>query len=804
VARLDPAEASLGLAVTELVAGPEATVGLLAAAGPEPLWLGRSLHRRYQQRAAESDPDFRGEVPLALELRHGDWRIALQGRADAVRREANGALVVEELKTAGPQASRWRENARFQAAVYAWMLGRQEDAPVRCELVWLGADGEPEGRESVPVSGGETEARVREASDRWLRAFAEAGALRERWRDAAEGVRFPHPRPRPGQELIRDVVLRALEQGEQLLVEAPTGLGKTAAALAPALRFALAAGRRLLVVTSTRLQQARFADELEAIAPREVPVLHLASRRSLCAHDVPLACHDGACPLAEELPRRLADSDLPRSLLEGGGVLRPAELRRAAVADGLCPPALARLLAARAPAVVADLNHVLEPGSLAEAALPPGPGAEPVLIADEVHRLAERARRSRSVELDERLLSAAAESLAVGGAAVHRGAAEALEALTRLVTGTVAEAAPGGTPGDFSAAHDLPEAPLEAAARTLEARLFDYLGYRLATRSAVPDDPFVAVCAVLRRLLAGLDSVPRASASLVERRGGAVRLRVVHLDASPWLAPLLAGFHAFVGLSATLSPVEVQRDLLGLDPARATHLAVPSPFPPEHRRIVIDPAVRTRLRERSAEAPRIARRLARFASALPGTCLALLPSHAFLAEVASHLPILDRPVVMQRPGDDDASREAVLAALRERSGPGALVLAVSGGVFAEGADYGGSLLRGVAVVGPCLPALDPERELLREHYEERFGRGFECAYVIPGLGRVVQAAGRLLRSEADRGVIALFGRRFLEAPYREHLPAAWLDGRAPEALCGDPAAAARELFAGEALPSARS
>jgi DNA excision repair protein ERCC-2 len=282
---------------------------------------------------------------------------------------------------------------------------------------------------------------------------------------------------------------------------------------------------------------------------------------------------------------------------------------------------------------------------------------------------------------------------------------------------------------------------------------------------------------------------------LVERQGGAARLRVACLDAGPRLGPLLGSFHAFVGLSATLSPPEVHHDLLGLDPARSAHLTVPSPFPREHRRIVIDPAVRTRLRERSADAPRIARRLVRFAAALPGSCLALLPSHAFLAEVASHLPPLGRPVVLQGAGDDDAARAAVLAALRERSGTGALILAVAGGVFGEGADYAGGLLRGVAVVGPCLPPVDLERELLREHYEERFARGFECAYVMPGLTRVVQAAGRLLRSETDRGVIALFGRRFLETPYRDQLPAAWLEGTAPETLCGDPAAAARELFA---------
>jgi Rad3-related DNA helicase len=151
-------------------------------------------------------------------------------------------------------------------------------------------------------------------------------------------------------------------------------------------------------------------------------------------------------------------------------------------------------------------------------------------------------------------------------------------------------------------------------------------------------------------------------------------------------------------------------------------------------------------------------------------------------------------VLIQEQAAGDRERDQILAALRSALFGDVLLLAVAGGVFAEGVDYPGDALKAVAVVGPCLPALSLEQRLLRDYYEERFERGFEYAFVVPGMTRVVQAAGRLIRSADDTGVIALLDRRFLHRPYREHLPAEWLaDGDAGD-LTGDPAAVAGEFF----------
>ena len=143
---------------------------------------------------------------------------------------------------------------------------------------------------------------------------------------------------------------------------------------------------------------------------------------------------------------------------------------------------------------------------------------------------------------------------------------------------------------------------------------------------------------------------------------------------------------------------------------------------------------------------------------------------------------------------DDDERDALLAALRAPGAEPVVLLAVAGGVFTEGIDLPGAALRAVAVIGPCLPPSDAERELLAGYCEERFGDGFDYAYAIPGMTRVIQAVGRLIRGPADRGVIALYGRRFLLPPFADQLPAHLAPGGAEE-LVGDPAEVAERFVA---------
>ena len=265
-------------------------------------------------------------------------------------------------------------------------------------------------------------------------------------------------------------------------------------------------------------------------------------------------------------------------------------------------------------------------------------------------------------------------------------------------------------------------------------------------------------------------------------------------DASRYVGSLINRTHGTIGLSATLSPPEFYRDLLGFDGARTSEVSITNPFPTENRAVVVDTRVDTSYKRRDRHVGAIAKSLADLSRAVPGNCLVLFPSYAFLSQVADHLPSdLDRRLMIQKRADGEKQRQQILDSLQSSLFGDVLLLAVAGGVFAEGVDYPGDMLKSVAVIGPCLPSVSLEQKLLQEYYDERYDRGFEYAFVVPGMTRVVQAAGRLIRSSQDRGVIALYGRRFASTLYSRHMPGDWL--RDDELPVDDPAATARRFFA---------
>jgi Rad3-related DNA helicase len=227
-----------------------------------------------------------------------------------------------------------------------------------------------------------------------------------------------------------------------------------------------------------------------------------------------------------------------------------------------------------------------------------------------------------------------------------------------------------------------------------------------------------------------------------------------------------------VAMSATLHPLPYYRDVLGFAGLEPLEVECPSPFPASRRRVVVVPTVRTTYRQRHAELDAIAGAVARVSRVRPGHYAAYFPSFSFLDAVHARLPATPGPVLAQRPGMDGQARADLIARLRSDPGP-LLVLAVLGGVLAEGIDLPGDALHGAIVVGPGLPQVGFERTEMRRYFEETAGHGFSYAMLYPGLQRVIQAAGRVHRAPSDAGVIVLLGRRFAQRPYRDALPAHW-------------------------------
>jgi DNA excision repair protein ERCC-2 len=282
-----------------------------------------------------------------------------------------------------------------------------------------------------------------------------------------------------------------------------------------------------------------------------------------------------------------------------------------------------------------------------------------------------------------------------------------------------------------------------------------------------------------------------------------LKLKIFCKDPSRFLGAIFESAHASIGLSATLEPFDFYKKTLGLPQSRVSELSLPSPFPRDNRKIVVIAEVDTTYKQRANHYDRIAGTVAEIAEAYEGNFLALFPSYAFLRQVADRMPPIRKQVMLQRTDMTDYERNAILDILRDRPGRDNLILAVSGGMYAEGVDYRGRMLSGVMVVGPALPSVSFEQELLKRYYDDQYGAGFEFAYLIPGMTRVVQSAGRVIRSETDIGVIALLCRRFTQETYTRYFPADWYQESPRELISRKPASEIRAFFEAKSTPQLR-
>lgn len=781
--------------VHDLLADPtRRSIGSLGE-GLARLTVGAELHRIVQRQRQEEDPRYVPEVAVDTAVEVDGFQLRVMGRADGVVRDPDRP-VVEEIKTIHFRTELYQlfgqerlERYRWQVKLYAYFLYPDGGAAARLLLVDLG--GEERRGEEVPWRPTEVAAYLRSRVHALVAAERQREALRARWRAAAETLAFPFPEPRPVQAQAMEAVAESLAASRHLLLAAPTGVGKTAAALYPALRQALASGGRVLFLTAKTLQQTLAVETLRRMQDGSWRSIQLRAKVKMCANRE-VICHEEFCPFARDYGLKLAQRGVVEALLASGPHADPDTVFATARAAEVCPFETSLDLLSHCTAVVCDYNYVFDP-SIALFGAERGELDDCILVVDEAHNLVDRAREYFSPRLSRRAVQEARRAIEGFRNRVCRELDELLGDLESHIASRVA-AALGRRRGVAESAMD--GDALVSFRLALDALVSPYFVFKRSVDLWLADDPVVRVLLALARLVDVVEDGGPEFVPLVERSDSQEpdeTLRIFCLDAARFTGRVLARCAACVAMSATLEPFEFYRDLLGFDPDRTDTLSLPSPFPPEHRLIVAVDEVDTSFRHRAGSYGRIAELVADLAPPRRNA-LVLFPSYAFLREVATRIVAPGHRVEVQRGDDSDRLRQEILQRLRDSDEP-VLLLGVLGGVFAEGVDYPGEMLSQVVVVSPGLPQVGVERELLKRYFAERYERGFEYAYLVPGLTRVVQAAGRLIRSEQDRGAIVLVCQRFRKEPYYSLLPADWRAGGVAALCPADPVAAVRQFFA---------
>jgi DNA excision repair protein ERCC-2 len=798
--KFDPATKTFEVSVRELAEDEGfSRIGFERGEGWHRLGLGAELHARVLRERCAAQPGYRKEVHLNVRRPVGDWTADITGRLDGCVPDGNGGWLIEEFKSAYfPALESRRSGGGFdrhqrQLLIYCHLWRMLGNSPVSAALIYVDLAGGGETVLKVEYDEAALETELQRRLERLLALWHAGEKNRAHKAAAAESLPFPHAAPRPGQKVMIDAVRQALEAGDHLLAEAPTGSGKTAASLHPALAHGLSAGRQVVFLTAKTLQQKMAVSALrEMNREGAFRTLQLRAKEKMCANDR-VICHEDFCPYAKDYPLKMERSNILGRLREANWHLDPDVIFAAAKQEKVCPFETQLELSRQADAIVADYNYVFEPAA-ALSHLDREGLAEAILLIDEAHNLPDRARQIFSPELLEETLREAEGSILLQNGELFDSIGQTLGELRGLLS-DAAETLPAG---EAIAEIEPPSAEIRALWKVWESIFVRYLSWKRGMKIAQPDDPILDIHFAWQRFVAILNLFGAGFACVVERRGTNLRLALVCLDPARALAPVFRAASSSILFSATLTPIDMTRRVLGLEKDRTRSITLPPPFPREHRKVMILPQVQTTFAARDRNVGEIARLLAQMSDARSGNGLVLFPSYQFLQKVADKLPPIRAQLLVQRPNIGEAERQQILQALAKPPRGGILLLAVLGGMYAEGVDYPGELLTGVYIVSPALPQVSFERELLRKYFEETEQAGFEYAYLLPGMTRVIQAAGRLIRSETDRGVIALLCQRFLQEPYVSRLPRDWYEERPAQLIARDPAGEIRKFFGVEA------
>ncbi len=725
---------------------------------------GTQAHQRVQSSRPEG---YQTEVEVAFRVEDGDFPIELRGRIDGLY-ATDEVVILEEIKSTTMPLDLIDESHNrqhwAQAQCYAFMLAQQQHLEaVGVHLTYYQLDSQAEKTFRRHLTASELAAffydLIRPYLD-WFRKVRARGARRDQ---SIQGLDYPYAAYRPGQREMAVAVYKAIRGEERLYVQAPTGVGKTIAALFPAVK-ALGMGLAAKIFYLTAKTPGRFAAERALEDMRGVGLqfksVTLTAKEKICFCP-PVNCDPEVCVYARnyfgKVKTALAEIDLVDAFN------RPV-IERIARQYQICPFEFSLDLALWVDCIICDYNYAFDPRVYLRRFF--DFSTDPyIFLIDEVHNLPDRARSMYSAELDKKTVLALRRALKAHLPAL----AKKLSAINQILLDV--RKACQAEDQQALVEQEPPEKLLKVVQEfSQKAEAWLVLNRPSEFRQDLLD--FYFACSNYLRTAEYFDTF---YVSYFERQGKAdLKAKLFCLDPAPMLAAPLERSQSTIFFSATLLPIDYFKQLLTGEEDHP-HQVFGSPFPVENVSLLVHNRISTKYRQRADSYEPIASAIETVCGAQHGNYLVFFPSYAYLAAVLERVKELlpEEQLLVQDRGMSEEAREDFLAQFSADNQATLIGFAVMGGIFGEGIDLVGERLIGALVVGVGIPQLGLERDLIKGYFDRHNGSGFAYAYQYPGFNRVLQATGRLIRTELDRGVIVLIDERFTHARYRRLFPAHW-------------------------------
>ncbi len=721
-----------------------------------------------------------GEQPQTLRIgfESGGYAFELCGTANAVTE--NKVTVARDLLAMGKKYHREELlQTRGEGFILAYMLSTlrgYDEVELRLLRFCLDSGEVSDGVEKISLKRLDTFFRkCVDAIGEYARPEVERVTKRL---PSMKALKFPYSEIREGQSEFVRGAYRTLARGGVLYASAPTGTGKTVSALYPAMR-ALGDSRfdKIFYLTpkATTAEAARECLELMETGGVICRSVILTAKEKCCNNGH--ACRISRRACKNSVSARLAEATLAL-YDEGLTVVDDKLLLPFAERYCVCPYELSLSYSELCDVVICDFNYLFDPRVYIKRYFTRR--GDYAFLVDEAHNLPERVREMYSAELRASDIGATSLEGALSELSdlipLARGAEEEF---FELMLPYVREDIRERPNGDKAGAVKLSEIP--SGLYGIIGRLTAGAEKELLRTYAAKDEEKDMRAAALRAYLSRLSKF----SSLLERFDEAyrlfvffeheeIRVKIYCLDTSPVIRERLELGHGAVLFSATLSPLGYYRSILGGERSDDT-LEVNSPFSPEQLSVSIMDKISTRFSEREDTLGAVSRVIAATVSARRGNYMIFSPSFAYSEALARSFSAKYPKIRVISQTKDMTRREKAefLNEFKKEDKSYLVAFCVMGGIYSEGIDLAGDSLIGAVIVGIGMPALSYERETIAEYFEEKYEEGKQYAYIYPGMNRVFQAAGRVIRREDDRGVVVLIDDRFADPIYKKSLPKLW-------------------------------
>lgn len=735
-----------------------------AFADREAMAKGSRIHRKIQKQMGAA---YQAEVPLAHSTEFEEFSVLVEGRADGII-YGEDFVMVDEIKGVHRDLrflERPVEVHLAQAKCYAYFLGKEKGLlQIRVQMTYCHLDTEEIRRFEEEYTVEELEAWFQWVLDQYYQWALWQHQWRQTRNTSMEGLEFPFSY-REGQRDLVSGVYRTILRRKQLFIQAPTGVGKTMSTIFPAVR-SMGEGltEKIFYLTAKTITRTVAWEAFQILKERGLSckTLILTAKEKMCVCEQ-VECNPIDCPRAKGHFDRVNEAVF-RLLQEQDQYDRDV-LMEYSERYQVCPYEMSLDLATWVDAVICDYNYAFDPDVYLRRFFAEGSKGDYVFLIDEAHNLVERGREMYSAVLYKedflkikKLVKPYRKKLE---RALERCNHQLLELKRECETYQILESL-----GGFSIALMNVMGEMENYLEELEDG---------ETRKEILEFYFQ-----VRSFLYIYDLLDENYVMYTQHEeDGRFRVKLYCVNPAVNLQRCLDKGCSAVLFSATLLPVGYYKQLLS---GRADDYAIyaHTPFAPEQKRVLLGRDVSSRYTRRGPEEyGRIAEYIDQVAQARAGNYMIFFPSYKMMEDICQiykeRYGHLERQILMQSPAMQENDREEFLEQFEEQREKTLLGFCVLGGIFAEGIDLTGEKLVGAVIVGTGLPQISYEREILKKYYDGKQENGFDYAYRFPGMNKVLQSAGRVIRTREDRGVILLLDERFCSFDYRNLFPREWED-----------------------------